>query len=301
MGDPVASLAKNLASRVDQLLWDCSPFELFSQAELDDRLLQRAKVRLWIQWQNLLLSTSSNSGADAKVISDIEISRAAILAAVSTLKYFTPVQTDWDVDRFADSAKASHPSNAMQQRQKLAKYFVTPSFGRITEPTTLVDKHGRILTWYLPEILMADRVEHVNESIKLLRPVLDQSFPKATEQEKGPWRSQGFAIPSGGGEFGAGRVTLCPGGFMQQHERLQDLLYQSSTLSLPAVQLWLSEMTATEQFWSAITSIIAPHQYLAGMQSVSSLKLMVKTSHPVVWPSEFSGIEVIVNRETPHH
>ncbi|KIK33205.1 hypothetical protein CY34DRAFT_100019, partial [Suillus luteus UH-Slu-Lm8-n1] len=64
---------------------------------------------------------------------------------------------------------------------------------------------------------------------------------------------------------------------------------------------WLSEMTATEQFWSAITSIIAPHQYLAGMRSVSSLNLMVKTSHPVVWPSEFSGIKVIVNRETPHH
>lgn len=60
-------------------------------------------------------------------------------------------------------------------------------------------------------------------------------------------------------------------------------------------------MTATEQFWSAITSIIAPRQYLAGMQSVSSLKFRVKTSHPVVWPSEFSGMEVIVNRETPYH
>ncbi|KAG2738073.1 hypothetical protein P692DRAFT_20638160, partial [Suillus brevipes Sb2] len=71
----------------------------------------------------------------------------------------TPVQTDWDVDRFADSAKASRNlSNSTQQRQKLAKYFAAPSFGHLTEPTTLVDKHGRILTWYLPEILTADRV-----------------------------------------------------------------------------------------------------------------------------------------------
>jgi hypothetical protein len=60
-------------------------------------------------------------------------------------------------------------------------------------------------------------------------------------------------------------------------------------------------MTVTEQFWSAITSIIAPDQYLASMESVSMLKNMVHTSHPVSWPSVFSGIEVIVNREMPHH
>lgn len=72
-------------------------------------------------------------------------------------------------------------------------------------------------------------------------------------------------------------------------------------MSSPAVQLWLSKMTATEQFWSAITSIVAPDQYLAGMASISSLECMVQTSHSVIWPSVFSGIEVIVNRETPHH
>ncbi|KAG2109049.1 uncharacterized protein F5147DRAFT_652614 [Suillus discolor] len=209
MGDPVALLAKRLSSRVDELLCDSSPFELFTQNNIDEKLLQRAK-------------------------------------------------------------------------KKLAKYFKASSFGHITEPTTLVDKHGRILAWYLPKILMPDRMEHINESIKILRPVLDHSLPKPTEQAKQPWRSQGFVIPSGGGEFGAGQVTMCPGGFMQ-------------------LQYWLSEITATEQFWSAITSIIAPHQYLAGMQCISSLKQAVKTSNPVVWPSDFSGIEVIVNRETPYH
>ncbi|KAG2127184.1 uncharacterized protein EDB93DRAFT_1096644 [Suillus bovinus] len=50
-----------------------------------------------------------------------------------------------------------------------------------------------------------------------------------------------------------------------------------------------------------MTSIIAPDQYLAGIESVSRLKNIVRTSKPVVWPSVFSGIEVIVNRETPHH
>jgi len=40
----------------------------------------------------------------------------------------------------------------------------------------------------------------------------------ASKKAKQPWRSQGFILPEGGGEFGAGRVTLCPGGFMQGHE-----------------------------------------------------------------------------------
>jgi hypothetical protein len=72
----------------------------------------------------------------------------------------TPVQADWDVERFADRAKVSpNPLNAdSQQREKLAKYFNMPSFGHISEPTTFVDKHGRILAWYLPEILVPDRM-----------------------------------------------------------------------------------------------------------------------------------------------
>jgi hypothetical protein len=148
------------------------------------------------------------------------------------------VRADWDVHRFADKAKVSpNPLNSDgQQREKLAKYFQTPSFGHISEPTTFIDMHGRILAWHLPEILVPDRTvcqlsdissktlviryiqKHINSSVKSLRPVLDKSLPKGTTEEKYPWRSQGFVIPSGGGEFGAGRVTLCPGGFMQRQE-----------------------------------------------------------------------------------
>ncbi|KAG1883206.1 uncharacterized protein F5891DRAFT_897470, partial [Suillus fuscotomentosus] len=81
----------------------------------------------------------------------------------------------------------------------------------------------------------------------------------------------------------------------------QDDLYQSGTLSLPAVREWLSEITVAEHLWSAITSVIAPDQYQAGVESVANMKDMVCTSDHIVWPSEFSGLEVIVNRETPSH
>ncbi|KAG1841840.1 hypothetical protein F4604DRAFT_1939205 [Suillus subluteus] len=300
MGDPVTKLSETLSNCVDKLLRNSSSFELFSDGQIDHKSLQKAKMRLWNDWQNVQLS-SSGIGVKPTAIAEIELSRAAVSIAYAAVN---SLQADWDVERFADHAKVSpNPLNAdSQQREKLAKYFNMPSFGHISEPTMFVDKHGRILAWYLPEILVPDRMEHINSSIKSLRSVLDRSLPKATQEEKCPWRSQGFIIPSGGGEFGAGRVTLCPGGFMQRHERLQDHLYQSTSLTKSTVvRDWLSEMTVTEQLFSAITSIIAPDQYLAGAESVSMLKNMVQTPNPVVWPSVFSGIEVIVNRETPYH
>lgn len=132
-------------------------------------------MRLWNEWQNVQLS-SSGIGVKTMETAEIELSRAAAgiaYAAVNSCKLLfefhhwgsvcdclTPVRADWDVHRFADRAKvAPNPLNAdSQQREKLAKYFKTPSFGHITEPTTFVDKHGRILAWYLPEILVPDRM-----------------------------------------------------------------------------------------------------------------------------------------------
>ncbi|KAG2108756.1 uncharacterized protein F5147DRAFT_652738 [Suillus discolor] len=214
MADPaVTILSKILHGHVDDLLRDSSPYELLIGDKINDNLLQRARTRLWAKWQDLLSSTGSD--VTANVITEIELTRAAVVIAHAVVN---PLRADLDVDRFADSAKASHPSHADSQRHKLAKYFHCPSFGSISEPATFVDRHGRILAWYLPEIMVPDRMDRVNQSIKLLRPALDQSLPKPTQKAKQPWRSQGFVMPSGGGEFGVGRVTLCPGGFMQRHE-----------------------------------------------------------------------------------
>ncbi|KAG2089642.1 hypothetical protein BD769DRAFT_1679874 [Suillus cothurnatus] len=218
-----------------------------------------------------------------------------LMVGGSVTHFVAIVWADLDVDWFADSTKASHPLQAGSQRHKLAKYFHCPLFGSISELAMCVDRHRRILAWYLPEIMVPDRMDHVNQSIKLLRPALDQSLSKPTQKAKQPWHSQGFVMPSGGGEFGVGRVTLCSRGFMQHHEQLQDDLYQSGTLSLPVVQEWLSKITVAEHLWSAITRVIAPDQYQAGVELVANLKDMVHTSDPVVWSSEFSGLEVIIN------
>ncbi|KAG2076590.1 hypothetical protein BDR04DRAFT_1114141 [Suillus decipiens] len=163
MGDPVAALAKSLASHVDELLCNSSPYELFTQTKIDNRLLQRAKMRLWDQWQKILLSTGGCTGIKATTITEMEISKAVVIiayAALSSFEGLISVQANWDVDQFADCAKVSPNllNDDGQQQHKLAKYFKAPLFSHITEPTTFIDKHGKILAWYLPDILVPDQM-----------------------------------------------------------------------------------------------------------------------------------------------
>jgi hypothetical protein len=59
------------------------------------------------------------------------------------------VSTGWDYDRFSDSPG---------KREISGKYFADVPLGFIAKPTTVVDIHGKILMWYLPDLLLPHRV-----------------------------------------------------------------------------------------------------------------------------------------------
>jgi hypothetical protein len=56
---------------------------------------------------------------------------------------------NWDYDRFAEASdtKRANPS-----------FFEKVDMGEVTKPATVVDKHGKILIWYLPGLLLSHRV-----------------------------------------------------------------------------------------------------------------------------------------------
>lgn len=71
------------------------------------------------------------------------------------------VQTDWDVERLADRVKNTRPQSengTSVEDDRLAKYFENPRFGEFNEPATMLDRHGRIILWYLPLIFSRYRV-----------------------------------------------------------------------------------------------------------------------------------------------
>ena len=70
------------------------------------------------------------------------------------------VRTEWDVTRYAEHTKIVkvNPDGDIPESVKMAKYFTQAQFGNIELPATILDLHGHILAWHLPDILSKKRV-----------------------------------------------------------------------------------------------------------------------------------------------
>jgi hypothetical protein len=65
------------------------------------------------------------------------------------------------VERFANKAHAGtyiEVERLELEVNRLKKYFQLPQIGFLDEPSTIIDKHGRILLWHLPDILSVERI-----------------------------------------------------------------------------------------------------------------------------------------------
>jgi hypothetical protein len=67
------------------------------------------------------------------------------------------VSVNWDYDRFSQS-----------ETKQSDKYFAKVEMGKITSPTTVVDVHGKILMWYLPDLLLSHRVVRSTDCVQNL-------------------------------------------------------------------------------------------------------------------------------------
>lgn len=64
------------------------------------------------------------------------------------------VRLEWDADRYSQKVKGTpKPGHISQNESDLSKYFKPYQLGRFQKvPKTVVDLHGKILLWYLPDI-----------------------------------------------------------------------------------------------------------------------------------------------------
>jgi len=62
------------------------------------------------------------------------------------------VAVEWDFDRFSQATKSG-----VGRKGNLEVFFQMDKMGRIDKPTTIVDRHGKLLVWYLPNILFPGR------------------------------------------------------------------------------------------------------------------------------------------------
>jgi hypothetical protein len=84
---------------------------------------------------------------------------------------------------------------------------------------------------------------------------------------------------------------------------MQDDLYVSQDLRTPEAAQFLSEIANAELLVDSILSLTSPELYKIGQEAINKLKETTQEPDLNVnlWPSSFSGIQVINNRTTPPH
>lgn len=137
------------------------------------------------------------------------------------------------MDRFASKVNAgiyAEEERLSKELERLNKYFELPELGPRNEPATVLDEHGRILVWYLPDILSIQRV--VSFRIPSLLPStqfcqtyqgdynnaihhIRRSLSVEPDPSGNLWRSEGFRDPGEEHLFGPGLLTFSPGWFMR--------------------------------------------------------------------------------------
>lgn len=154
---------------------------------------------------------------------------------VSLLTYYYLDEVDWDVARFAERVKNTRPrpdGEPALEDVNLAKYFTTSELGDLDEPSTIVDKFGQIIVWYLPGMFFACLIvspscllfvtknnlpssqDAFHFGITQLRKQLIASLPDAGSGVSALWRKQGFQP---GPLFGSGVLDLSPAWFQAAH------------------------------------------------------------------------------------
>ncbi|KAG1866102.1 hypothetical protein F4604DRAFT_1905032 [Suillus subluteus] len=284
MDDPksrTTELVATLGRRVGEIMGNSSQLEVLKDGRVETELLHKA---------SRLLITKGIKDENSKY----EINRATLTIAHAMVN---PMNVDWDVNHYGNKVKLSPPNrdgSATAEPERLKKFYPEAVLGKISVPTTVVDRQGNIIVVYLPNILTPSCLDCL---LKSLLPILE---------DKKSWRDDGYMVPEGGGEFVAGRITVAPAYFMQRHERLVDPLVTSQSYTLEKVQQWLAALTTSEVLWNAITATVAPDLFQAGVTTFSETIKEVQRPNkkPALvdsWPSIFSGLEIIANRVTFSH
>ncbi|KAI6008512.1 hypothetical protein EDC04DRAFT_2610915 [Pisolithus marmoratus] len=205
---------------------------------------------------------------------------------------------------------ASVSSSELQLSALVIAFAILNPLGIISDPATVLDVHGRVLVWYLPGIMPPAR-EHLN---KIHLPLKDSlvKFSKTGGQSKRRFGHKHAPEADGDGMFGHGRLMNSSATFQQAHthfgslidgQRLEDKIYESSSLRKGVVRQWLQDISYAEKFWNTIADVVLPDLAGVGKEAISAKQHWVITQppSPVRWPSIYLGIDVMVNQETPPH
>ncbi|KAG2337887.1 hypothetical protein BDR05DRAFT_952325 [Suillus weaverae] len=146
-------LLATLGRRVGEIMGNSSELGVLKDGRVETELLHKARMRIAVQLRQCLESPGDNLTFNDGSISEYEINQAALTIAHAM---FNPMNVDWNVDQYVDKAKLSPPNldgSPTAQMERLKKFFPEVKLSKISVPITIVDRHGKNLVVYLPNIL----------------------------------------------------------------------------------------------------------------------------------------------------
>ncbi|KZP34058.1 hypothetical protein FIBSPDRAFT_881510 [Athelia psychrophila] len=179
----------------------------------------RARTKLRSSYDDSVKAAAAMDLTQPAPIHREEFQHAALTLALAITNSLTAT---FDIDRLAEKVRNTRvidgdPDNMAHDH--LAKFFLIKALGPIDCPSTIVDEHGRVILWYLPDIIAPFRVAAFNEGVKGVRDPLQSSVQELAGKDKcSAWRFDHFQPPTGGDDFGSGCLNLSPGWFQQGHE-----------------------------------------------------------------------------------
>ena len=75
------------------------------------------------------------------------------------------VRVSFNVERYVEhinNSRVKHNDQVSKELEHLSKFYIPENGGEHKEPMVVVDCHGQILLWYLPEVLSTARLVRVN-------------------------------------------------------------------------------------------------------------------------------------------
>jgi len=85
-----------------------------------------------------------------------------------SLWFHWSVRVSFDVDCYSEhirNSRVKHDDQVTKELEHLSKFYKPENGGRHKEPMAVVDCHGQILLWYLPEVLSTARLVRVNSPL----------------------------------------------------------------------------------------------------------------------------------------
>uniref|UniRef100_A0A5K1K6H8 Cell surface hydrophobicity-associated protein n=1 Tax=Ganoderma boninense TaxID=34458 RepID=A0A5K1K6H8_9APHY len=235
------------------------------------------------------------------------------IASMLTLARKNKYVVTWDAEAYANDLKRVALPNPEVEDRLMVKYppllgvdgvlaFHAANLPVIEGPAIVTDNQGRVLVWSLPGILSSNRQKKILAATRCLEAQLHVNPHGEEEPSTKNWRTDDtFFNP--GIDWKSGSTLLYPAGFQQGHTGAQFQPAPSAKAKSARAHDWMVSFEESGGLLDGIHAVTHPNLYRAAQDLMVKLSTKHAPSMSLMktWPSTFTSVQVIANRQTPWH